>query len=446
MRHAAMASTALPHAIRDAAEPLSGIDEPDLDPLLERIGNARIVLLGEASHGTSEFYRLRTAITRALVERLGFRIVAVEADWPDAARVDHHIRGVPVGQTVDRPFARFPTWMWANQEVADLVSWLRHWNEDRPAPDQVGFHGLDLYSMHGSVEAVLAYLDDVDPEAAALARARYGCLSAWQDDPAAYGHAAVTGRLEGCAGEVAAMLGDLLQRRLDLEEREQDGVRAFDAIQNARLVSNAEQYYRVMYQGSTASWNLRDRHMFATLEALLEHRGENARAVVWAHNSHLGHAAATEMGQRGQINIGSQARERFGDEAYLVGFGTDRGTVAAADDWGGPMRVMEVQPARRDSYEGLMRETGSERFLLPLRAGGDGDGDGSVRAALMEPRLERAIGVIYRPRTERQSHYFDAVLPRQFDEYVWLAETEAVTPIRRAAGDRTEAETFPFGL
>jgi erythromycin esterase-like protein len=299
-RHAAMAATALHHAIRAASEPLPEVDDPALDGLLERIGSARVVLLGEATHGTSEFYRLRAAITRALVERRGFRIVAVEADWPDAARVDRHIRGVQVGQTVTRPFSRFPTWMWANQEVAGLVSWLRHWNEGRAPADQVGFHGLDLYSMHGSVEAVLAYLDDVDPAAAALARARYGCLSAWQDDPAAYGHAAVTGRLDGCAGEVAAMLGDLLQRRLELEEREQDGVRAFDAIQNARLVSNAEQYYRVMYQGSTASWNLRDRHMFATLEALLEHRGEGARAVVWAHNSHLGNALATEMGHRGR--------------------------------------------------------------------------------------------------------------------------------------------------
>jgi erythromycin esterase-like protein len=437
-----MTTTELAHAIRHAAEPLSGIDDPDLDPLLERIGSARVVLLGEASHGTSEFYRLRTAITRALVERAGFRIVAVEADWPDAARVDRHIRDVEVGQTVDRPFTRFPTWMWANQEVAGLVSWLRHWNEDRDPEDRTGFHGLDLYSMHGSVEAVLDYLDDVDADAASLARARYGCLSAWQDDPAAYGHAAVTGRFEGCASEVAAMLGELLQRRMKLEA--QDGVRTFDAIQNARLVSNAEQYYRVMYQGSTASWNLRDRHMFETLEALLDHRGEGARAVVWAHNSHLGNAAATEMGQRGQINIGSQARERFGDGAYLIGFGTDRGTVAAADDWGGPMQVMDVRPARDDSYEGLMRETGSERFLLPLRTGGDGDG--SVREGLMEPRLERAIGVIYRPRTERQSHYFDAVLPRQFDEYVWLAETEAVTPIRRTPADRAEAETFPFGL
>jgi protein-L-isoaspartate(D-aspartate) O-methyltransferase len=429
----------IPERIRAAAEPIPSIDDAGLDPLLERIGDARVVLLGEATHGTSEFYRMRGRITRELVERAGFRIVAIEADWPDAARVDAWIRGHEPAQPEMAPFSRFPTWMWRNEEMQDLLRWMRSHNERRAEAERAGLYGLDLYSLYGSLDAVLRYLDDVDVEAAAAARTRYGCLTPWSHDPASYGRAAITGRYRECEADVVATLRDLLARRLQLEER--DGRRFFEAERNATLVANAERYYRIMYYGSNASWNLRDQHMFDTLLALLEQEGPDARAVVWAHNSHLGDASATEMGARGQHNVGQLARRHFGDGAYLVGFGTHAGTVAAADDWGEPMQVMRVTPSHERSYERLCHDAGAGDFLLPLRDAPEPALTDALRAA----RLERAIGVVYRPETEMESHYFQASLPAQFDEYVWFDETRAVTPLTADPG-RAPAETFPFGL
>jgi erythromycin esterase-like protein len=433
----------LPAAIAAAAEPFGSIEEADLGPLLDRIGDARVVLLGEASHGTSEFYRLRARITRALVEERGFRIVALEADWPDAARLDHYVRDLPAEPPPERPFQRFPSWMWANREFLELVHALRRFNEGLPSPDPaaaVGIYGLDLYSLYASIAAVLQYLEDVDPEAARVARERYSCLTPWEGDPATYGLAAVSGRYRECEDDVVAALQDLLDRRLRYAAA--DGHRFLDAIQNARLVASAERYYRTMYRGSRESWNLRDGHMFETLETLLDFRGPDARAVVWAHNSHLGDASATEMGARGEHNLGQLCRQELGRGAYLVGFGTDRGTVAAAADWGGEMEVMAVRPSHPQSYERLCHESGTERFFLPLR---QDTADPGLRDGLLEPRLERAIGVIYRPQTERQSHYFRASLPRQFDEYVWLDETSAVAPLGRAEREGMP-DTYPFGL
>jgi len=408
--------------IRGTGEPLDGIDHADLGRLVDRIGAARVVLLGEATHGTAEFYRMRARITRELICRRGFTIVAVEADWPDAASVDRQVRPGPPVADGAAPFSRFPDWMWRNHEVDRFVEWLRAWNGDQPGPEsRVGFFGLDLYSLHASIEAVLRYLDDVDPEAAALARHRYGCLGPWELDPAKYGHQATTGRYRSCEEPVTTMLRELLARRLDYAGR--DGDRFLDAAQNARLIANAERYYRSMYQGRAESWNLRDRHMFDTLEMLLAGGGSNARAVVWAHNSHVGNAAATEMARYGEYNLGQLARERFGAEAFLVGFGTDHGTVAAASDWDGPMQVMDVRPSHPESYERLFHESGVPAMLLPL---GPAARPGVIDE-LSRPRLERAIGVIYRPETERQSHYFEAVLPDQFDEYVWFDESRALT-------------------
>ena len=330
-RRRAPAATQL---IRDAAEPFPDIEEVELGPLLDRIGTARVVLLGEATHGTSEFYQMRARITRELVERFGFTIVAVEADWPDAARVDHYVRQTPFSSGGEKAFTRFPVWMWRNQEVEDFVEWLRDHNERINEPEsRVGFYGLDLYSLNSSIEAVLQYLQQVDPAAARIARERYGCLSPWQTDPATYGRAVLTGRFRACEDEVVGMLRDLLARHLEYASA--DGDRFLDAIQNARLVASAEQYYRVMYYGSVESWNLRDRHMFDTLNLILRFRGPDARAVVWEHNSHVGNAAATEMGARGEYNVGQLCREALGPDAFLVGFGTDHGTVTAASDWGG---------------------------------------------------------------------------------------------------------------
>jgi protein-L-isoaspartate(D-aspartate) O-methyltransferase len=424
--------------LRHVAEPVPEIETTDLGSLVERIGDARVVLLGEATHGTSEFYRMRGRITRELIERHGFNLVTIEGDWPDAAQVHRWARGAsPNGQPP--PFERFPTWMWRNREMNDFVGWLRAWNGGPGRERQVGFHGLDLYSLYASIDAVLDYLDKVDPAAARVARERYGCLTPWQRDAATYGRAAVTGQYRLCEDEVVAMLEDLLARRLDYVGR--DGERYLDAVQNARLVADAEQYYRVMYRGGHHSWNLRDRHMFETLEVLLGWHGEDAKAVVWAHNSHVGDAGATEMGLQGQSTIGALARDALGDDAFLVGFGTDRGTVAAASDWGAPVEIKSLRPAHPDSYEALCNQTGIPGFLLHLRE----PNDEAVREELAEPRLERAVGVVYRPETELQSHYFHASLPSQFDAWIWFDETEAVEPLALTHHGTIRPAVFPFG-
>ncbi|HEY2388908.1 MAG TPA: protein-L-isoaspartate(D-aspartate) O-methyltransferase [Candidatus Binatia bacterium] len=425
--------------LRESAEPIGDIDADRIDALVDRIGDARIVLIGEATHGTSEFYRMRARITRELIQRRGFTTVAIEGDWPDVARVDDWVHDRPTPSVQWTPFARFPTWMWRNTDVDEFVRWLRQHNGGVAPEQRVGFHGLDLYSLYTSVGEVLRYLDGVDPGAAGAARERYGCLTPWQGDPAAYGRAVVTEGYRACEAEVVAMLRDLLERRLDYMRR--DGDRFLDALQNARVVANAEQYYRAMYYGSVHSWNLRDQHMFETLQVLLAFRGPDAKAVIWEHNSHVGNAAATEMGARGEFNVGQLARTEFGDAAFSIGFGTDRGTVAAATDWDGPMEVKRVRPAHAESYERLCHDSGVAAFLLALRKPRRAE----VRGELTAPRLERAIGVIYRPDTELASHYFQAVLPAQFDEYVWFDETRAVTPLATAR-PHGAPETYPFGL
>lgn len=425
--------------LADAAESFASIETADLNPLMDRIGSARIVLLGEATHGTSEFYRMRERITRDLIIRKGFRFVAIEADWPDAARVDHYVRHFQYPPSEWTAFARFPTWMWRNTEVHDFVSWLRKHNGTVERNQRVAFHGLDLYSLYDSIRSVLNYLDEVDPDSARVARERYGCLTPWQRDPATYGHAALTGSYPACEQHVVRALTDLLAKRQAYAEH--DGERFLDAEQNARLVANAERYYRIMYYGSRASWNLRDSHMFATLKNLLAFHGPDSKAIVWAHNSHVGNAEATEMAARGEHNLGQLCRQEFGAQAYLVGFGTHSGTVAAASEWDGPMEVKTVRPALPKSYERLCHATGLARFMLGLRGRDDLCGP----SGLGKERLERAIGVIYRPETERASHYFQADLPRQFDEYIWFDDTRAVTPLQTTT-IRGLPDTYPFGV
>jgi protein-L-isoaspartate(D-aspartate) O-methyltransferase len=427
----------LAERIAQAAEPFASLEDADLEALLERIGEARVVLLGEATHGTSEFYRLRARITQHLIERKGFGMVTVEADWPDAGRIDHYVRHRQTPPESWRAFARFPEWMWRNAEVQAFVDWLHRYNLNRPYEHRVSFHGLDLYSLYTSINAVLRYLDDVDPEAARIARTRYGCLTPWESDPATYGRMALSGRYRECESDVASMLMDMLRKRA--EYTAQDGERFADAVHNARVVANAERYYRTMYYGSAQSWNLRDEHMFETLSELLRARGAEAKAVVWAHNSHLGDARHTEMSARGELNLGQLCREHFGAAVYSIGFGTDNGTVAAADQWDGPMQVKQVRPSHAESYERQCHDSKCASFLLPLAR------DKALERELLVPRLERAIGVIYRPQTELASHYFQAVLPRQFDEYCWFDRTQAVQPLD-AARLQGMPETYPFGL
>ena len=437
-------------AVRFAAQPLSGADD-DHDDLLELIGDAHFVLLGEASHGTHEFYRERARITQRLIAEKGFNAVAIEGDWPDAYRVNRFVRGLGNDAfAVDAlaGFQRFPTWMWRNTDVVDFIDWQRDFNGTKSAQARTGFYGLDLYSLNRSMEAVLRYLEKADPKAARRARERYACFDQFGEDSQVYGLMIGSGVAKPCEDEVIAMLVDLRHRAAAAARSGNavDEEEAFNAEQNARLVKNAEAYYRSMYLSDVSSWNLRDRHMVETLGALERHLGRHGvrpKIVVWAHNSHLGDARATEMGQRrGELNVGQLVREQHGRDAVLVGFTTHRGSVTAASDWGAPAERKRVVPSRADSYEGIMHATGLERFMLPLR------GAGQHIATLREPRLERAIGVIYRPDTERQSHYFFAQLGEQFDALLHFDETRAVEPLERHAewNDADAPETYPTGL
>ena len=434
--------------IRQRALPLTG-GPGDYERLLDLIGDARLVLIGEATHGTHEFYRHRALITGRLIAERGFSAVAVEADWPDAYRVNRYVRGTgPDREAVDAlaDFRRFPAWMWRNADVLDFVGWLRTHNEARPPAHRAGFYGLDLYSLRASMDAVLAYLSKADPNAFILARARYACFDRFGDEMQQYAYAASLGLAPTCEDDVVKQLIDLRQRAAEYATR--DGRIAADdyffAEQNARLVQNAEAYYRAMLGSRVESWNLRDRHMADTLAELLrylERTQAGAKVVVWAHNSHLGDARATEMGDGGELNLGQLVRERFGAAAVLVGLTTHAGTVTAASDWDGPAERKTVRPSLAGSYERVFHDAGIPRFLLPLRT------DLDLASTLAPARLERAIGVIYLPRSERRSHYFHARLTDQFDVVLHFDETRAVEPLERtaawAAGE--VAETFPSG-
>jgi erythromycin esterase-like protein len=434
----------LPRLISEAAEPLPNIDDPEFGAMFDRFGDAKVVLLGEASHGTSEFYRARAEISRRLIERYGFNIVAVEADWPDAATVDRAVRHREWRSGELTAFERFPTWMWRNREFDRFVRWLRTYNENRRYERMCGFYGLDLYNLSGSMQAVIDFLEREDPELARLAHRRYGCLEPWAEEPQLYGRNALREGYARCEVGVVQMLKDMLQHQLDCYSPECD--EWLDAAANARLVKDAEAYYRVMYYGSAESWNLRDQHMFDTLNMILDAK-PNSKAIVWAHNSHIGNAAFTDMGmRREELNIGQLCKEKWDAKARLIGFGTHTGTVAAADDWDEPMQIKKVRPSLPESYERASHDAGLPRFLLDLREGEVGR---QLREALLKPRLERFIGVIYRPETERWSHYSEAILPRQFDGWVWFDETHAVSPLagEQRPGDHAEIdETYPFGL
>jgi erythromycin esterase-like protein len=436
--------------VRDSARPLTGTST-DYDPLLDYIGDARFVLLGEASHGTHEFYRHRIQITKRLIEEKRFTAVAVEADWPDAYRVNRYVRGY--GPDTDAAealsgFKRFPAWMWRNADVLDFVGWLRAYNDSlATGAIKTGFYGLDLYSLHSSIEAVLNYLDKVDPEGAQRARHRYACFEHFGEDPQAYGYAAGLGLSHTCESEVISQLIDLQRRAAEYAHR--DGRVAADdffyAEQNARLVRNAEHYYRTMFRGRVSSWNLRDNHMAETLESLIEHLSlfaQRPRIVVWAHNSHLGDARATQMGRAGEWNVGQLVREKHVGECVLVGFTTYTGTVTAASNWGGAAERKRVRPAMPGSCESLFHNISIPAFLLALPSGTH------VAKGLQEPMLERAIGVIYRPESEFASHYFQARISDQFDAVIHLDRTRAVEPLEPTAewGIGEPAETFPTGM
>lgn len=436
--------------LRDAARPLSGA-ATDYEPILELVADGPLCLLGEATHGTYEFYREHAEITKRLIQEKGFTAVAVEADWPDAFRVNRYVRGLSDDKNADEAlsgFKRFPTWMWRNTVVVDFIEWLRNYNASLPpnAP-KVGFYGLDLYSLYTSIEAVLGYLSKVDPEAAKRARQRYACFEHYSEDTQAYGYSTSFGLSESCERTVIDQLMEMRRHATDLASRDGRVARDeyFFAEQNARLILNAEKYYRTMFRGRVASWNLRDRHMAETLDSLLSHLNEQggpAKVAVWEHNSHLGDARATYMADYGELNVGQLVRQSYGSDAVLVGFTTYTGTVTAASDWDGPAERKRVRPALAESYEALFHESIGANFLLLLR------GHTNAARALSEPRLERAIGVVYLPQTERQSHYFDAHLAEQFDVVIHIDTTQALEPLERHSLWETgePPETYPTGV
>jgi len=439
--------------VREHLQPLRG-GPGDYDDLLDLIGTAHFVLLGEASHGTEEFYRERAEITKRLILEKRFGAIAVEADWPDALRVNRYVRGLPDdadAQAALSGFQRFPGWMWRNTAMLDFVQWLRRHNQGLAPAQQVGFYGLDLYSMFTSMREVLAYLDRTDPDAARRARARFACFDHAGEDSQAYGYGATFGLSRQCEDEVVQQLHEMNRRYADAPatpgvERDE----AFFAQQNARLVQNAEEYYRTMFRGRVSSWNLRDSHMDETLQALVRHLGDvgggsgdsSARIAVWAHNSHLGDASATEMGKQGEWNLGQLVRDRRGDDAVLVGFSTSHGWVTAASEWDEPPRRMRVRNGLPGSWEELLHQAGSARFLLDLRR------NERLRAVATQVHLQRAIGVIYRTETERQSHYFYTRLAQQFDALIHIDKTTALEPLNPTetwhSGDAPE--TFPSGV
>lgn len=411
-----------------------------LDKLLKRIGDSRVVLLGEPSHGSAEFCEMRARISQELIEKKGFNIVAVEADWPDANYINHYIHSTaPDPRLKNPPFSRFPNWMWANQSMLKFSQWLQDYNATfADNGHSVGFYGLDLYSLNNSIESVLAYLDSVDPITAQQARVRYGCLTPWAKDPTLFGQARLTKQYKKYEKEVLTILRDRLKSRLNYAHA--DGQRYFSTEQNTRLIADAERYYKTLYYAEQDSWSQRDQHMFDTLQSVLSFHGKDSKVIVWGHNSHIGDARATQMSARGEFNIGQLVREQYRGNAYSIGFGTDHGTVAASSEWGGPMEIKQLQPAQIDSYEGLCHKVSTDNFLLPLSK----PIKPALRKRLLAERLERSVGAIYRPESELHNHYFYTCLPQQFDEYIWFDETHAVEPLCRGNA-KGLLKRFPFG-
>ncbi len=425
--------------VREIGKPLE--HSQDLDPLLEMIGDARYVLLGEASHGTREYYTWRAEISKRLILEKGFSFVGVEGDWPDCYRVNRFVKGAPnsghSAREVLHAFDRWPTWMWANREVEEFVTWLRQHNDGIPADRKVGFYGLDVYSLWDSMHAVLDYLERVDPDAVPAAKWAYGCFDPYQEDVQEYARATQWVKAS-CEEEVVAMLQEI--RRKAPEYRERDGESLFNAEQNALVARNAELYYRTMVRGGGQSWNVRDGHMADTLDRLMRHHGPEAKAIVWEHNTHIGDARFTNMADRGMFNLGQLARERYeADGVVLVGFGGHRGSVIAGDAWGAPMRRMRVPLAREGSWEDVLHTACRRNSLLLLRDEHSPD--------MLRTRGHRAIGVVYNPEFESFGNYVPTVLPRRYDAFLYFEETHALHPLHMKEREEHEVpETYPSGV
>lgn len=444
----------LVNEIKNKAIPLTG-HASDYDAIADTIGDAHYVLIGESTHGTEEFYQIRADITKRLIQHHGFSAVAVEGDWPDCYRINRYVRGdtnVYGAESALSDFLRFPTWMWRNEVVVNFIGWLRDYNDSKlHGQEKVGFYGLDLYSLYSSIHGVIGYLEKVDPPAAQRARDYYSCFNHRHnlaENPQEYGHAASLGISPSCEKQAVEQLIELRHNAVDYMKRNGfvAGEEYFCAEQNAKTILDAERYYRAMFQGRVSSWNLRDRHMVETLYSLSEYlsgwRGERARIVVWAHNSHVGDARATEMGTQGEWNIGQLVRESHGSDSTLIGFSTHRGTVTAASRWDGVAECKIVLPSAAESYEALFHDVGTSSFLLVLRD------NGAVSRNLEISRLQRAIGVLYLPQTEMQSHYFFSKLSKQFDAIMHVDTTHALRPLETISSWYREdfSETYPSGV
>lgn len=447
MRSAATDPTALLiDGLRRAAKPLTG--PADLDPLLEAIGDARYVLLGEATHGTADFYTYRAEISKRLIEEKGFSFVAVEGDWPDCYRVNRHVHWMNRGERAEdvlHAFERWPTWMWANRQVVEFVEWLRDHNQSLSAERRAGFFGLDVYSLWESMSAVIAYLDRVDPDAARAARHAYGCFDPYRDDVQAYARATAIVPTS-CEDEAVSMLRALRVNAAAYKEDGRGGY--FDAEQNALITRNAERYYRTMIRGGPTSWNVRDHHMSETLDRLMAHHGRAAKAIVWEHNTHVGDARFTDMARHGMVNVGQLVREMHGeapnerDGVVLVGFGTHRGTVIAGAEWGETMERMRVPVARDGSLEDLMHQAlnGDGLFIF------DGSSNGGI-PGFDQAIDHRAIGVVYDPYAERLGNYVRTIVPRRYDAFLFIDESRAVDPLHMpVVVDGEVSETYPTGM
>jgi erythromycin esterase len=427
-------------ALRSLARPLRSA--ADLDPLMERIGDARCTLLGEATHGTHEFYTWRAELSRRLIVEEGASFIAVEGDWPDCYRVNRYVKGYADARSsaraVLRAFDRWPTWMWANEEVAELVEWLRRHNKGRPEEQRVGFYGLDVYSLWDSLREVMRYLERAAPDALPVARQALRCFEPYADDAQEYARATVLVP-ESCQAETAKLLAEVRRRAPAYGGDGHDG--HFVAEQNALVVKNAEAYYRAMVRSNVESWNVRDRHMAETLDRLLDHHGPRARAIVWAHNTHIGDARFTDMAEQGEVNLGQLARERYGAErVVLVGCGTHRGTVIAAREWDAPMEVMRMPIGRRESWEDVLHDAGDHDRLLIFEPG-------RLPQESLAWRGHRAIGVVYRPEYDWYGNYVPTVLPRRYDALMFVDESHALRPLHlRPRAEKEPPETFPTGL
>lgn len=411
--------------------------EKDLDVLIEEIGDARVVMLGEASHGTSEYYTWRTAISRRLIEDKGFSFIAVEGDWPECYAVNRFVKGYQNSgrkiADVLEVYRRWPTWMWANWEVAALIEWIRDFNHLRTVREKIGFFGLDVYSLWESLEQVLKYMEQRNGKAAEAARNAVRCFEPFHRDPQTYAHATAFVPTD-CEDEVVQMLEQVSRRPVYPDDPEHE----FNTTQNALVAVNAEKYYRAMIRGGANSWNVRDTHMMETLDRLLEFHGPDAKAIIWEHNTHIGDARYTDMANDGMFNIGQLARERYGRGAVkLVGFGTYQGSVIAGKSWGAPMQKMDVPPAQEGSWEHMLHEMSTEDKIILSR-------DLKEVPELKRHIPHRAIGVVYDPKFEQLGNYVPTIIPERYDAFLYFDETEGVHPLHMKIRGAKEPELYPW--